>query len=756
MLQNPEGGGHLQIIIIRVKKNCTANQQGSHLLQSLLDFDPFPILSIFLCSYSLFSIFILPTCFCLPFLKINAEEDWRKSKLSIVISRTRCDISEQSEFLKKALNAIKSLCISCRCLLSKPTPKSLLLQNSISLDNFIFELKEPNHLTSDDRKNPMLVKQHSEEWFQLRKKAPVTGSTLYKAVGLSSLKDQKKYFQEQRDKIGNQREDVPPELQARFDWGTENEKHAVATLVAYGLPLLFPNLRFIEVGASFIINDGKPLIEVSADGMLARISETGEFLPEHKVEIKCPVTPKEDEYKLPVYYKLPKYYALQVLAEMEAPPKTTSCIFVCFSRESAVIMQILYDEALWGLVQKEAVNLFHDADHLSRMPKSRSENVRLVLPKAVQTFLEKNVKILAEVPSVFAIENTRNSEAENSNSAHLSPTAPSDDVHWSSDILLKSVLACKDLFNEAYNLMRRVASEIFVCMISTADRAFHAEKPSTVPIAFGFKSKSFSADEKWRLYDSLLGFVASRKAPLLCTVFDGEWASFLSSNRDGKPLTLLALQKCVYNKSKKLTKAEIMSKVRQLNTDKSKIIIEYSESGQLMVSGMVKMKTYPKFLAKKTKEPTDREETRPTEAAGGVDTDENIGLAIDVDMDRGLISDLMDLETTIDKEAIEEPESEVLESSQGKSSRSVKTRTRVRKAKQHVIKPLKQLCLQELKRKTYYKESLNVSYAELLWPEELAKWKESSIVKHEIGFPFPDVWFSYPDVSKEREQLEPR
>lgn len=704
----------------------------------------------------LFSIFILPTCFCLPFLKINAEEDWRKSKLSIVISRTRCDISEQSEFLKKALNAIKSLCISCRCLLSKPTPKSLLLQNSISLDNFIFELKEPNHLTSDDRKNPMLVKQHSEEWFQLRKKAPVTGSTLYKAVGLSSLKDQKKYFQEQRDKIGNQREDVPPELQARFDWGTENEKHAVATLVAYGLPLLFPNLRFIEVGASFIINDGKPLIEVSADGMLARISETGEFLPEHKVEIKCPVTPKEDEYKLPVYYKLPKYYALQVLAEMEAPPKTTSCIFVCFSRESAVIMQILYDEALWGLVQKEAVNLFHDADHLSRMPKSRSENVRLVLPKAVQTFLEKNVKILAEVPSVFAIENTRNSEAENSNSAHLSPTAPSDDVHWSSDILLKSVLACKDLFNEAYNLMRRVASEIFVCMISTADRAFHAEKPSTVPIAFGFKSKSFSADEKWRLYDSLLGFVASRKAPLLCTVFDGEWASFLSSNRDGKPLTLLALQKCVYNKSKKLTKAEIMSKVRQLNTDKSKIIIEYSESGQLMVSGMVKMKTYPKFLAKKTKEPTDREETRPTEAAGGVDTDENIGLAIDVDMDRGLISDLMDLETTIDKEAIEEPESEVLESSQGKSSRSVKTRTRVRKAKQHVIKPLKQLCLQELKRKTYYKESLNVSYAELLWPEELAKWKESSIVKHEIGFPFPDVWFSYPDVSKEREQLEPR
>ena len=397
---------------------------------------------------------------------------------------------------------------------------SLLLQNSISLDNFIYELKEPCHLISDDRKNPMLIKQHSEEWFQLRKEAPVTGSTLYKAIGLSWLKDQKKYFQEQMKKAGNQQVDVPPDLQAMFDWGTEHEKHAVETLVAYGLPLLFPNLEFIEVGASFITNVGKPLIEVSADGMLARVSETGEFHPEHKVEIKCPLTPKEDEYKLP------KYYALHVLAEMEAPPKTTSCVFVCFSRERAVIMEILNDKTLWELVQKEAVELFQDANHLSKMPKSRSENVRLVLPKAVQTFLEKNVKILAEVPSVSAIENTGNSEAESSHSAHFPPTAPSDDIHWSSDTLLKSLLACKDLFNEAYNLMRRVVSEIFVCMISTTDRAFHAEKPSTVPIALGLKSKSFSADEKWRLYDSLLNFVSSRKASLLCTVCDGERAFF--------------------------------------------------------------------------------------------------------------------------------------------------------------------------------------------------------------------------------------
>ena len=451
-----------------------------------------------MCSFSLFPLY-LHVSFCFSSFKINEDEDWRKSKLSIVISRTRCDISEQSEFLKKALDLIKSLCISCRCLLSKATPMSLLLQNSISLDNFIYELKEPCFLTSYDKKNPMLIKQHSEEWFQLRKEAPVTGSTLYNAIGLSSLKDQKKYFQDQMKKAGNQQADVPPDLQARFDWGTEHEKHAVATLVAYGLPLLFPDLEFIEVGASFITNVGKPLIEVSADSMLARVSETGEFHPEHKVEIKCPFTPKEDEYKLPVYYKLPKYYALQVLAEMEAPPKTTSCIFVCFSRESAVIMEILYDKALWELVQKEAVKLFQDANHLSKMPKSRSENVRLVLPKAVQMFLEKNVKILAKVPSVFAVNNSRNSEAESSHSAHFPPTAPSDDIHWSSDTLLKSLLTCKDLFNEAYNLMRRVASEIFVCMISTADRAFHAEKPSTVPIAFGLKSKSFSADEKWRL-----------------------------------------------------------------------------------------------------------------------------------------------------------------------------------------------------------------------------------------------------------------
>ena len=40
------------------------------------------------------------------------------------------------------------------------------------------------------------MKQKSEKWFELRKEAKVTGSTLYKSIGLDTLKKQKEHYEE--------------------------------------------------------------------------------------------------------------------------------------------------------------------------------------------------------------------------------------------------------------------------------------------------------------------------------------------------------------------------------------------------------------------------------------------------------------------------------------------------------------------------------------------------------------------------------
>ena len=43
---------------------------------------------------------------------------------------------------------------------------------------------------------PEVVKQRSKEWFDLRKKLKLTGSTCYNALGMGKLKDQTDHYKE--------------------------------------------------------------------------------------------------------------------------------------------------------------------------------------------------------------------------------------------------------------------------------------------------------------------------------------------------------------------------------------------------------------------------------------------------------------------------------------------------------------------------------------------------------------------------------
>jgi hypothetical protein len=80
---------------------------------------------------------------------------------------------------------------------------------------------------------PEQTKQRSNNWRALRNGAKFKGSTLFKALGLSTLKEQQAYFNKVfKGKI----EPVPPELQVLFDYGSSNEINALATTLRRVLP----------------------------------------------------------------------------------------------------------------------------------------------------------------------------------------------------------------------------------------------------------------------------------------------------------------------------------------------------------------------------------------------------------------------------------------------------------------------------------------------------------------------------------------
>ena len=71
----------------------------------------------------------------------------------------------------------------------------------------------------------------------------MTGSTLFRALGRGSLKEQQQHFHQV---IKKQTAEISPEFQTFIDYGTTNEFNALATMVAKILPVYHPGSNFVE------------------------------------------------------------------------------------------------------------------------------------------------------------------------------------------------------------------------------------------------------------------------------------------------------------------------------------------------------------------------------------------------------------------------------------------------------------------------------------------------------------------------------
>ena len=151
------------------------------------------------------------------------------------------------------------------------------------------------------------------------KKRRVTGSTMFNALGLESLKAEKEHMYVYVK--GRPPKDVDLEVQKYLDSGIANKIHAVSMLVRCLTPTLLPPCSiFLECGPEFIHETSKKnLIEVSADGIMQ--CKHGEVCTQdHRgrkkiaVKVKCHY-PSEDFPKFPMY-RLPTRYIPQMFAEM--------------------------------------------------------------------------------------------------------------------------------------------------------------------------------------------------------------------------------------------------------------------------------------------------------------------------------------------------------------------------------------------------------------------------------------------------------
>ena len=93
--------------------------------------------------------------------------------------------------------------------------------------------------------------------------------------------------------------------------GTDNEIHAMSTLVGKVLPAFYPDIKFVEEGCISLKNGDQNLLVISPDGSGRKGAFSESVLG---FEFKCPSPDKR--FTPQVHYKVPDYYVVQLLSHM--------------------------------------------------------------------------------------------------------------------------------------------------------------------------------------------------------------------------------------------------------------------------------------------------------------------------------------------------------------------------------------------------------------------------------------------------------
>jgi hypothetical protein len=192
------------------------------------------------------------------------EGDWRSCKVAPAISFNKTKILQCHSCIRDLLHSIDNLGFLVACI--NGTEESYIFgQKEVQLSeqkNYLCLREIDGVMTETSDVEPAHIKQRSHRWHDLRKKGRVSGSTLFKALGLENLKQQQEHFDKVMKGIDKP---VNEETRALFEYGTAQEINAVATLVGKVIPVYYPSLVFREDGCN-IVDLNHSFAVISGDG----------------------------------------------------------------------------------------------------------------------------------------------------------------------------------------------------------------------------------------------------------------------------------------------------------------------------------------------------------------------------------------------------------------------------------------------------------------------------------------------------------
>ena len=124
------------------------------------------------------------------------EGDWKQSKLSGSLSYWQTKFIHAQFYIAELLERIDKLCYVISCINGTSDNYILGSKTTILLDkqsNYVCLRETKQDILLDDT-DSSITKQRTDRWLQLKKESRVTGSTLFRALGLATFLEQREHF----------------------------------------------------------------------------------------------------------------------------------------------------------------------------------------------------------------------------------------------------------------------------------------------------------------------------------------------------------------------------------------------------------------------------------------------------------------------------------------------------------------------------------------------------------------------------------
>jgi hypothetical protein len=460
----------------------------------------------------------------------SGDSNWRNSKYVYAISATISYIHDIDTYLEHAHNVLEEL-IQCIAYMNKV---SYIDNRALNLEESRQYVKIQNK--SNDQKNTRLVQQRSQAWFEARKEARVTGSTIYKAIGLDGLHNQKEYFDNVVCAVPDK--EKSDKTKEALKHGTENEVNATATLVGRVLPILYPDKVVHEEGyVEYGLFKEKPFMIISPDGSIKDSVDGSSTIA--AVELKCPVQN--------IHKELPPRYLLQCLSEIEALD-VDHLIYLCWKSDVSSVFRVNRNKPLFDRAFNLA-NRLYGIENPKRCTKLCEDSKSLK-----QEIIEecKNIKFMFIVPSLTS------ATSYDTQSCRLEFRLTR------LQLLIEDIIKSYDQF---YELNRQPATEAVVFLCCDLDREWRDNTIRSAPVCWFPKGYSLDTETMVRILETVLCVCQSYGLHIPAISYDGQWHNICVRDLSGEPLTVLQLQKDIWKRVERMPKSEILKVLKTKNKD---------------------------------------------------------------------------------------------------------------------------------------------------------------------------------------------